>query len=93
MAFSNQNFAMELQSEFEIGARGLASMDRINEVMENSEEMPVVGENNGISDINNKYSLSGGQHYKELKDIFGDSNVEWTSRNTISNYENLKLSN
>ncbi|URZ18354.1 hypothetical protein [Clostridium felsineum] len=42
MAFSNQNFAMELQSEFEIGDRGLASMDRINEVMENSEEMPVV---------------------------------------------------
>ncbi|URZ04107.1 hypothetical protein [Clostridium felsineum] len=51
MAFSNQNFAAELQSEFEIGARGIASMDRINEVMENSEEMPVVnvGKNTGIS--------------------------------------------
>ncbi|URZ18357.1 TNT domain-containing protein [Clostridium felsineum] len=95
MAFSNQNFAAELQSEFEIGARGLASMDRINEVMENSEEMPVVnvGKNQGISNINNKYSLSGQEHYDALKSIFGNGNVEWTSRNTISNYEKLKLSN
>ncbi|URZ00259.1 hypothetical protein CLROS_024410 [Clostridium felsineum] len=46
MAFSNQNFVMELQNEFETGARGLASMDRINEVMENSEEMPLVNVGN-----------------------------------------------
>lgn len=42
MAFSNQNAVAELQNELETGARGLASMDRINEVMENSEERPVV---------------------------------------------------
>ncbi|URZ01290.1 hypothetical protein [Clostridium felsineum] len=61
MAFSNENFAAELQSEFETGARGLASMDRINEVMENSEEMPVVnvGKNQGISNKSDILKNSG----------------------------------
>ncbi|URZ02575.1 TNT domain-containing protein [Clostridium felsineum] len=58
MAFSNQNFAAELQSEFEIGARGLASMDRINEVMENSEEMPVVNVGNYTISESDRLKLS-----------------------------------
>ncbi|AAK79998.1 ElaB/YqjD/DUF883 family membrane-anchored ribosome-binding protein [Clostridium acetobutylicum] len=54
MAFSNQNAVAELQNEFEIGARGLASMDRINEAIENGKEMPLVnvGKNQGVSDTN-----------------------------------------
>lgn len=40
----------------------------------------------------NKYSLSGEEHYESLKELFGADNVEWTSKNTISNYERLKLS-
>ncbi|URZ09732.1 hypothetical protein [Clostridium felsineum] len=67
MAFSNQNFAMELQSEFEIGARGLASMDRINEVMENSEEMPVVNVGK------DKNMLETG--YSSLRDFMSTSEV------------------
>ncbi|URZ09739.1 hypothetical protein [Clostridium felsineum] len=85
MAFSNQNFAAELQSEFEIGVRGLASMDRINEVMENSEEMPVVnvGKNQG----------AGNPTYTSFRDLMSPDEVatydkHWTGvAETISNKE------
>lgn len=33
---------------------------------------------------NNKYSLSGEEHYHALKDAFGESNVDWASKTTIS---------
>jgi predicted small secreted protein len=49
----------------------------------------------GVSNASNinKYSLSGEEHYQALKDIFGEGNVEWTSKTTISQSERLKTSN
>ena|GEM_PF-2050376 len=52
-------------------------------------EVEEVSEDNNI----NKYSLYGEEHYEALKDIFGEGNVEWTSKTTISQSERLKISN
>ncbi|GAA0086270.1 hypothetical protein UT300007_27090 [Clostridium sp. CTA-7] len=41
----------------------------------------------------NKYSLSGEEHYQALKEIFGEGNVEWTSKTNISQSERLKINN
>ncbi|URZ02582.1 hypothetical protein [Clostridium felsineum] len=91
MAFSNQNFAAELQSEFEIGARGLASMDRINEVMENSEEMPVVnvGKNGGNTQANDygKYATLIDSKVKEIEKV---NLPEWIGESfTDENYRTV----
>ena len=45
------------------------------------------------TNIGNKYSLSGEEHFKALKDIFGEENVEWTSKITISKSERYKINN
>ncbi|MBB6716841.1 TNT domain-containing protein, partial [Clostridium gasigenes] len=63
-----------------------------NDVQNNYNRL--VNEGKGIEGVDktNKYSLSGEDHYESLKELFGADNVEWTSKNTISNYERLKLS-
>ncbi|EPY2303453.1 TNT domain-containing protein [Clostridium sporogenes] len=69
---------------------GINNIDELSKLGISSEDLSRVG----IKGVNktNKYSLSGEEHYESLKDLFGADNVEWTSKNTISNYERLKLS-
>jgi hypothetical protein len=47
-------------------------------------------EANEMSGVN-KYCLSGEEHYESLKELFGAGNVEWTTKETITNAERLKL--
>lgn len=41
----------------------------------------------------NKYCLSGEEHYEAYKEMYGAENVEWTSRDTLSNYDRLRIQN
>ncbi|MBE6050038.1 MAG: DUF4237 domain-containing protein [Clostridium sp.] len=44
-----------------------------------------------IQDRTLKYSLSGEEHYQALKEIFGSENVEWTSRDSLSSADRLRI--
>lgn len=39
----------------------------------------------------NKYCLTGEEHYEAYKEMFGEENVEWTSRDTISTADRLRI--
>lgn len=41
----------------------------------------------------NQYCLSGEEHYEAYKEMYGAENVEWTSRDTLSNYDRLRIQN
>ena len=39
----------------------------------------------------NRYCLSGEEHYEAYKEMFGAENVEWTSRDTLSSTDRLRI--
>ena len=39
----------------------------------------------------NRYCLSGEEHYEAYKEMFGAENVEWTSRDTLSSADRLRI--
>ena len=45
------------------------------------------------TDSTNQYCLSGEEHYEAYKEMFGAENVEWTSRDTLSNADRLRIQN
>lgn len=51
----------------------------------------VLGE--GGTGFDNQYCLSGEEHFEALKEIFGTDNVEWTSRDTLSYADRLRIQN
>ena len=42
---------------------------------------------------NNKYCLSGEEHYEAYVEMFGAESVEWTSRDTLSSADRLRVQN
>ena len=71
--------ALEAFGKANVG-EDLKNIDKVNEIYSETSNI-------------NKYSLSGEEHYQALKDIFGEDNVDWTSKTTISHTERLKISN
>lgn len=45
----------------------------------------------GTSTSSNRYCLSGEEHYEVYKEMFGAENVEWTSRDTLSSADRLRI--
>lgn len=39
----------------------------------------------------NRYCLSGEEHFEAYKEMFGAENVEWTSRDTLSSADRLRI--
>ena len=39
----------------------------------------------------NRYCLSGNEHFEAYKEMFGAENVEWTSRDTLSRADRLRI--
>ncbi|ABR34789.1 hypothetical protein B0H69_005206 [Clostridium beijerinckii] len=58
-----------------------------------SEEENIIA-NNPFADpgTSNKYCIGGEEWNNYFKEVYGESNVEWTSKETISNTERLKIS-
>ena len=48
-------------------------------------------EGKGVSTNSNRYCLSGEEHYEAYKEMFGAENVEWTSRDTLSSADRLRI--
>lgn len=45
------------------------------------------------SDIGNRTCLSGAEHFEALKEMFGEENVEWISRDTLSGSDRIRIQN
>ena len=45
----------------------------------------------GTPSNSNRYCLSGEEHYEAYKVMFGAENVEWTSRDTLSSADRLRI--
>ena len=53
-----------------------------------------IGDNSvkgGTPTNSNRYCLSGEEHYEAYKEMFGAENVEWTSRDTLSSADRLRI--
>lgn len=53
--------------------------------------MPDVNDVRGKVSSTNQYCLSGEEHYEAYKEMFGAENVEWTSRDTLSYADRLRI--
>lgn len=49
------------------------------------------GNGGGTATSSNRYCLSGEEHYEVYKEMFGAENVEWTSRDTLSSADRLRI--
>lgn len=45
----------------------------------------------GNPDVSNRYCLSGEEHFEAFKEMYGAENVEWTSRDTLSSADRLRI--
>lgn len=68
-----------------IKGTGEDSLDKIKDETNNKEGK------GGTSTNSNRYCLSGEEHYEAYKEMFGAENVEWTSRDTLSSADRLRI--
>ena len=73
------------------GTSGGTQEPPVNGTGENSNTVQDASTTDRMPQTNNQYCLSGAEHYEAYKEMFGEKNVEWVSRDSLSSADRLRI--